>query len=714
MEGKKMAKEETNGAQSVLSKIRKRDGRIVKFEPEKIEIALAKAGDATGEFGKKEAQRVSSLIINLLKKVYRKGETPTVEEVQDVVENALMQAHYYDTAKAYIIYREQHAQLRNLQRMIDSDKLMEEYLSQHDWRVRENANMNYSLQGLNNYVASTISAHYWLNKAYPPAIRNAHMNADMHIHDLQSLSAYCSGWEIKDILLLGFRGAPEKIESAPAKHFRTALGQIVNFFYTIQGEVAGAIAFSNFDTYLSPFIKYDNLTYKEVKQSMQEFLFNMNVPTRVGFQTPFTNITLDLNCPKNISKENVIIGGKLQKEKYGDFQKEMDMFNKAFAECMVAGDAKGRVFTFPIPTYNISKDFDWENTKNDIVFEMAAKYGIPYFANFVNSDMSPEDARSMCCRLRLDNRELRKRGGGLFGANPLTGSIGVVTINMARIGFTAKNKKDLISKLDEVMDLAKDSLEIKRKALEKLTDNGLYPYCKFYLGRIKAGFNQYWKNHFSTIGLNGMNELVLNFTGKTIADPEGKKLAENLLDHMRNRLGKYQEETGSLYNLEATPAEGTSYRLAKADKKQYPDIIVANELEYRRDKAAPYYTNSSQLPVNYTEDIFEAFELQDSLQTRYTGGTVLHGFIGEKISDIKTCKKLVKKITSNYRLPYFTITPTFSICPEHGYVTGEHFKCPTCKKQTEVFSRIVGYLRPVQAWNDGKKAEYKNRKVFKI
>ncbi len=709
-----MAKKEVKGAQTVLTKIRKRDGRIVKFEPEKIEIALTKAGNATGEFGKKEATRVSSLIINLLKKIYRKGETPTVEEVQDVVENALMQAHYYDTAKAYIIYREQHAQLRTLQRMIDSDKLMEEYLSQHDWRVRENANMNYSLQGLNNYVASTISAHYWLNKAYPPAIRNAHMNADMHIHDLQSLSAYCSGWEIKDILLLGFRGAPEKIESAPAKHFRTALGQIVNFFYTIQGEVAGAIAFSNFDTYLAPFIGYDKLTYKEVKQSMQEFLFNMNVPTRVGFQTPFTNITLDLNCPKNIAKENVIIGGKIQKEKYGDFQKEMDMFNKAFAECMVAGDAKGRVFTFPIPTYNISKNFDWEDTKNDVVFEMAAKYGIPYFANFVNSDMSPEDARSMCCRLRLDNRELRKRGGGLFGANPLTGSIGVVTINMARLGYTAKNKKDLLANLDKVMDLAKESLEIKRKALEKLTDNGLYPYCKFYLGRIKAGFNQYWKNHFSTIGLNGMNELVLNYTGKTIADPEGKKLAEELLDHMRNRLGKYQEETGSLYNLEATPAEGTSYRLAKADKKQYPDILVANELEYRREKAAPYYTNSSQLPVNYTEDIFEAFQLQDSLQTRYTGGTVLHGFIGEKISDIKTCKKLVKKITSNYRLPYFTITPTFSICPEHGYVSGEHFKCPTCKKQTEVFSRIVGYLRPVQAWNDGKKAEYKNRKVFKI
>jgi len=668
-----------------LTKIRKRDGRIVNFDQERIATAIFKAGRATEKFDRTESERVASLVTNLLKKIYHNGTVPTVEEVQDVVETGLMMANHHETAKAYILYRDQHAQIRNLQKMIDSDQMMQDYLSQIDWRVKENANMNYSLQGLNNYVASTVSAHYWLNRTYPPQIRDAHAGGDLHIHDLQSLSAYCSGWEIRDLLLLGFKGAPGKIESAPPKHFRTALGQAVNFFYTIQGEVAGAIAFSNFDTYLAPFIRFDKLTYKGVKQSIQEFLFNMNVPTRVGFQTPFTNITLDLNIPANIAKEYVVIGGKLQKEKYGDFQREMDMFNRAFAECMTEGDAKGRVFTFPIPTYNISKDFDWNNPQYDPIFEMAAKYGIPYFANFVNSDMKPEDARSMCCRLRLDNRELRKRGGGLFGANPLTGSIGVVTLNLARIGYLAKDKQDYFKHLDRVMDLAKESLEIKRKMLESLTDNGLYPYCKFYLARIKAGFDKYWKNHFSTIGLNGMNESALNFLGETIASEKGKKFAEEVLDHMRVRLGKYQEETGSLYNLEATPAEGTSYRLAKADKKKYPNIVVANEVAYRRYHAAPYYTNSSQLPVNYTNDIFEALDLQDDLQTRYTGGTVLHGFIGERIEDIKTCKKLVRKIATNYRLPYFTITPTFSICPKHGYLAGEHFYCPKCDEE-------IGYI----------------------
>ncbi|MCL5794785.1 MAG: ribonucleoside triphosphate reductase [Patescibacteria group bacterium] len=662
----------------ILARVRKRDGRIVKFDKERITSAIAKAGKASGEFDRKEAARISKLVVDLLQKIYRQEDVPGVEDIQDMVENVLMQVKHYETAKAYILYREQRAQIRDIEHMIDSDKMIHDYLQQKDWRVKENANMNYSLQGLNNYVAATVSAHYWLNRSYPKNIRKAHIGGDFHIHDLQSLAAYCSGWEIKDLLLLGFRGAPGKIESAPPKHFRSALGQIVNFFYTIQGEVAGAIAFSNFDTYLAPFIHYDNLSYKEVKQSLQEFLFNMNVPTRVGFQTPFTNITLDLKVPEIIAKEPVIIGGKLQKEKYGEFQKEMDMFNSAFNECMVNGDALGRVFTFPIPTYNISKKFDWNDPKYNPIFETAAKYGIPYFANFINSDMNPEDARSMCCRLRLDNRELRKRGGGLFAANPLTGSVGVVTLNMARIGYLAKDKKDLLKRIDDLMDLAKDSLEIKRELLEKLTENGLYPYCKFYLGAIKAGYGQYWKNHFATIGINGLNEAIVNFMEKNIASHEGQKLAVQILKHMREKLSKYQLETGNLYNLEATPAEGTSYRLAKADKKNLPDIIVANEEAYKNHGAAPYYTNSSQLPVNYTTDIFEALDLQDELQTLYTGGTVLHGFIGERLENAEACKRLVKKIAENYHLPYFTITPTFSICPKHGYIAGEHQYCPKC------------------------------------
>ena len=678
---RKITDKEEKKTKKKLKEIKKRDGRIVPFDQEKITKAIFKAGESTEEFNYRKARELSSKVTKELEKKYDNETIPGVEEIQDTVEHVLIGSEYHDTAKAYILYRDQHARIRDINELIDSDKLMENYLDQADWRIKENANMSYSLQGLNNYVASTISAHYWLNKAYSPEIQNAHKNGDLHIHDLQLLSAYCCGWDLKDLLIQGFCGATGKIESKPAKHFRSALGQAVNFFYTLQGEVAGAQAFSNFDTYLAPFIHYDKLSYEEVKQALQEFMFNMNVPTRVGFQTPFTNITLDLTPSKAIGNENVIIGGKPQNKKYKEFQKEMDMFNKAFTEVMIKGDASGRVFTFPIPTYNITRDFDWNSTANDNIFAMAAKYGIPYFSNFINSDMDPDDARSMCCRLRLDNRELRKRGGGLFGANPLTGSIGVVTLNMPRLGYLSRNKKEFFKKLADAMDIARDSLETKRKILEKLTDQGLYPYSRHYLSGVKKAFGGYWNNHFSTIGLNGMNEALLNFLGKDIASEEGKNFSKKVLDYMRERLMDYQNETNHLYNLEATPAEGTSYRLAKLDKKKYPDVIVANEENYQKYGTAPYYTNSTNLPVGYTKDIFEALDIQNDIQACYTGGTVLHGFLGERIEDVTACKNLVRKISENYKLPYFTITPTFSVCPKHGYLPGEHFYCPKCDSE---------------------------------
>jgi len=538
-------------------------------------------------------------------------------------------------------------------------------------------------------------------------VRDAHVNGDLHIHDLSLLSVYCCGWDLKDLLISGFTGVEGKVQSKPPKHFRSALGQIVNFFYTLQGEAAGAQAFSNFDTYLAPFIYYDKLSYKEVKQSLQEFIFNINVPTRVGFQTPFTNITMDLVVPDILADEPVIIGGKPMNRSYKEFQKEMDMLNMAFAEVMMEGDANGRIFTFPIPTYNITKDFDWESPVIDKIMEMTAKYGLPYFSNFVNSDLNPEDARSMCCRLRLDNRELRKRGGGLFGANPLTGSIGVVTINMPRIGYLSNSKEEFFERLGKQMDVARKSLEIKRKVLENMTEMGLYPYSKFYLRDIKKRFGSYWQNHFNTIGLIGMNEALLNFMGVGITSDEGKNFAIEVLDFMRHKLEEYQMESNYLYNLEASPAEGASYRLAKKDKELYKGIIVAGD-------DVPYYTNSTQLPVDFTEDIFTALDLQDELQTKYTGGTVFHGFIGESISDPKVCKELVKKIAYNYRLPYYTITPTFSICDNHGYISGEHFNCPQCGNECEVYSRVVGYYRPLQNWNEGKKKEFADRKEFVI
>ncbi len=579
-----------------------------------------------------------------------------------------------------------------------NSSLVDSYLKQLDWQVKENSNMSYSIQGLNNYIASEISKKYWLNKIYPEHIKNAHISGDIHIHDLNIISVYCVGWDLKDLLSEGFTGVRGKVESSPARHFRTALGQVVNFMYTMQGEAAGAQAFSNFDTLLAPFIKYDGLSYDQVKQAIQEFVFNMNVPTRVGFQTPFTNITMDLTVPSYYADQPVIIGGELMDETYKEFQAEMDMLNKAFFEVMMEGDSAGRVFTFPIPTYNITKDFDWENKNLDGLWEMSAKYGIPYFSNFINSDMSPEDARSMCCRLRIDNRELDYRGGGLFGSNPLTGSIGVVTINLPKIADNVKNKGEFFENLSKQMETAKESLEIKRALLEDLTDKNLYPYTKFYLRDIKARYGVYWKNHFSTIGLIGMNEACLNLLGDDIGSFRGKQFALEVMDFMRAKIVDFQKETGHNYNLEATPGEGTSYRLAKLDKNH----------KY------PYFTNSTQLPVNYSDDIFEVLDHQDDLQTKYTGGTVVHIFAGERISNINTMKNFVKKVCNNYKLPYFTFSPTFSTCPNHGYVAGEHFKCPECGAECEVYSRIVGYIRPVNQWNKGKQMEFRNRTVFEV
>ncbi|PRX35525.1 ribonucleoside-triphosphate reductase class III catalytic subunit [Orenia metallireducens] len=665
--------------------IKKRNGKNVPFKKEKIKEAISRAAKAVGVESDIIGEEISQEVVDYLKIFFKEDGIPTVEQVQDLVEKILIEKGYAAIAKAYILYREQHAKLRDTEQLFtDALKTIDNYLDRSDWKVNENSNMGYSLQGLNNHIASEITAQYWLQEIYPQEIRDKHLSGDMHIHDLSHLSVYCCGWDLKDLLLNGFGGVSTKVESKPPKHFRTALLQAVNFFYTLQGESAGAQAFSSFDTYLAPFIKYDNLTYNEVKQAMQEFIFNLNVPTRVGFQTPFTNITMDLVCPGIIADEPVIIGGEAQDKTYKEFQTEMDMLNKAFAEIMLEGDSKGRVFSFPIPTYNITKDFDWDNEILEPVWEMTAKYGIPYFSNFVNSDMKPDDVRSMCCRLRLDNTELRKRGGGLFGANPMTGSIGVVTLNMPRIGYLAEDEEDFIKRTYALMDLAQESLEIKRKILERLTDKGLYPYSKFYLRNVKMRFDEYWKNHFNTIGLNGMNEAVINFMGKDITHPEARDFSIRIMDAMRNKLVEYQEDTGNIYNLEATPAEGTSYRFANLDKKKFAnDIICANEDRVRAEGADPYYTNSTQLPVGYTDDIFESLELQDELQKRYTGGTVVHGFLGERMPSIQSVKKLVKNIADNFELPYYSITPTFSVCPVHGYLDGEHEYCPKCDAEME-------------------------------
>jgi ribonucleoside-triphosphate reductase len=702
---------------SKITKVVKRSGQVVAFDAGKITKAVTKALEATGEGTAADAKKVSDKVVRLLNKNYKKGYVPEIEEIQDLVERVLMVLDFDETAKSYILYREQHRKIRETAESLEEAvNLVDKYIQEIDWKVKENANMAYSLQGLNNYISSIVSSKYWMNRVYTQEIREAHEQGDFHIHDLQLVAAYCCGWDLQDLLRRGFTGVPGKVACKPAKHFGSALGQMVNFIYTLQGEVAGAQAFSNFDTLLAPFVRYDKLNYDKVKQEIQSFVFNMNVATRVGFQTPFSNITMDITPPKILAKEAVIIGGVPQKETYADFQEEMNMINRAFAEVMTEGDASGRIFTFPIPTYNIGKNFDWNDKRFDAIWEMTAKYGIPYFANFINSDMDPDDARSMCCRLRLDNRELHKRGGGLFGANPLTGSVGVVTINMPRLGYLAKNKKDFLKRLDNLMDIAKESLETKRKIIENLTEKGLYPYSRVYLESIKMRRGHYWSNHFSTIGLVGMNEAMLNLLRKDITSREGKKLAEEILVHMREKITKYQAETGNLYNLEATPAEGTSYRLARIDREKYPDIIFANDQVVKNAGAEPYYTNSSQLPVYFTEDIFEALELQNNLQTKYTGGTVLHGFLGERLWDIDTTKKLVRKIAENYELPYFTLTPTFSVCPAHGYLEGEHETCPKCviMQKTEIYSRVVGYIRPVEQWNRGKQSEYKDRREFVV
>ncbi|MBW1940231.1 MAG: ribonucleoside triphosphate reductase [Deltaproteobacteria bacterium] len=695
----------------MFENIKKRDGRVVEFDSLKITHAIAEAGKASGEFTEREARKLTLRVLTLAHDL-RIGPIPEVEEIQDIVERVLLDSPFYKSAKAYILYREQHNQIRNITTKANVD-LVENYIQKLDWKIKENSNMCYSLQGLNNYISSDITSEYWLSRIYPPEIRHAHKRGDLHIHDLSLLSVYCVGWDLKDLLKKGFKGVAGKVESAPPKHLRSALGQVVNFFYTLQGEAAGAQALSNFDTLLAPFIRYDSLNYNEVKQAMQEFVFNINIPTRVGFQSPFTNITMDLYVPSTLKDHPVIIGGKETRETYSDFQPEMDVINKAFAEVMMAGDARGRVFTFPIPTYNITKDFDWDNPNLEMIWKMTGKYGIPYFSNFVNSDMSPDDARSMCCRLRLDNRELLKRGGGLFGANPLTGSIGVVTVNLPRIGYLSETKKEFFDRLKELIILAKSSLTMKRKILEKFTEKNLYPYSKFYLEEIHNANGVYWKNHFSTIGIIGMNEACLNFIGKDIGSKDGQAFSLEAMDFIRNMISQIQDETGDLYNLEATPGEGTAFRLANIDKKRFPEIICANEEGYQNGED-PFYTNSTQLPVNYTDDIFETLMLQDDLQAKYTGGTVLHVFLGEEVSDIEVTKSLVKKISNNFRLPYFTITPTFSVCSCHGYISGEHERCPECNRETEIYSRVVGYLRPVSQWNNGKRAEFKMRKIFKV
>ncbi len=695
-----------------VKKIRKRNGYLADFNFQKIANAIYKAFLANERDEMDEAVRVGRLVLKKIQEKF-KEQIPGVEDIQDLVEGALLELGHLDIARDYIAYRTQHAALREVEHLINSDDLMEGYLGQIDWTVRENSNMAFSLQGLNNHVNSAIASRYWLNKVYTQEISDAHTKGDLHLHDLGCLAAYCCGWDLKDLLTRGFGGVAGKIDCRASKHLPAALGQVVNFFFTLQGEAAGAQAFSNFDTYMAPYVRYDNLNYNQVKQGIQSFVYNLNVPTRVGFQTPFTNITMDLIPPRDMVDQPALVGSKVQDFTYGDLQEEMNMINQAFTEVMSEGDGSGRVFTFPIPTYNITKGFDWDNPRWRGLWEMTAKFGIPYFSNFINSDMDPSDARSMCCRLRLDNRELRHRGGGLFGANPLTGSIGVVTINMPRIGYLSNNKDEFFERLDRVMELARKSLEIKRKVLENFTASGLYPYSKVYLTGIKERLGQYWKNHFNTIGLVGMNEALLNILGCGIAEKEGKEFALETLDFMRSKITKFQEEGDNMYNLEATPGEGVSHRLARLDRGKYPQIIVANN-EACNKGDSPYYSNSTQLPVDYTDDLFEALESQDELQAKYTGGTVLHGFLGEAISDAETAKNLVRKIAENFKLPYYTLTPTFSICAQHGYLKGQVEKCPQCGKETEIYSRVVGYLRPVKQWHDGKQAEFAMRKTYKV
>ncbi|MBN1196347.1 MAG: ribonucleoside triphosphate reductase [Candidatus Aminicenantes bacterium] len=659
--------------------IQKRDGRYAPFDQEKISRAIAKAFRAVGRKDRQQVSRLTAAVVAVLdERFFQPRLVPNVEEIQDIVERVLIDEQQAEAAKAYILYREKRAEMRDIrQNFLDGIQVIDEYLNMRDWRIKENSNMSYSLQGLNLHVSSKLVAKYWLRKLYPLDIRMAHEEGDLHIHDLGVLGPYCVGWDLEDLLSVGFTGARGKVESLPAKHFRTALGQVVNFFYTLQGEAAGAQAFSNFDTLLAPFVRYDQLDYADVKQSIQEFIFNLNVPTRVGFQTPFTNLTMDLVPPVTLRDKPVVVGGETREETYGDFQAEMNLINRAFAEVMMEGDARGRIFTFPIPTYNIASDFDWEDDDLEPLWRMTARYGIPYFANFVNSDMNPEDARSMCCRLRLDNRELWKRGGGLFGANPLTGSIGVVTVNLPRIGYRADDKETFFNLLERQIHLAVEALEIKRKNIERFTDSGLYPFTRFYLRSLKERTGEFWKFHFSTIGIVGMNECVQNFLGVDLVEEKARTFALEVLDFMREKIQEIQEETGNMYNLEATPAEGASYRLARADRERYPDLVSSGKNE-------PYYTNSVHPPVSAFSDVFELLNHQDELQSKFTGGTVVHLFFGEQIRDWKVVRGLTRKITQRFRLPYFSFTPTFSVSPTSGYIAGIHHFDPRAQRREDL------------------------------
>ena len=689
-----------------MYKVIKRDGKVVDFDLSKISTAITQAFEACQiEF---HSDVVDFLALKVTAEFASKVEDQkiSVEHIQDSVESVLIKAGYSDVAKAYIIYRRQREKIRNLNAtMVDYKTIVDNYLNINDWRVKENSTVTYSVGGLILSNSGAVTANYWLSEIYDDEIGNAHRNADIHLHDLSMLTGYCAGWSLKQLIQEGLGGVPGKITSAPASHLSTLCNQMVNFLGIMQNEWAGAQAFSSFDTYLAPFVKVDNLTQKEVKQCIQSFVYGVNTPSRWGTQAPFSNITLDWVVPNDLAELNCIVGGKEVDFKYKDCQKEMDMVNKAFIEIMIEGDANGRGFQYPIPTYSITNNFDWSDTENNrLLFEMTAKYGTPYFSNYINSDMEPSDVRSMCCRLRLDLRELRKKSGGFFGSGESTGSIGVVTINIPRIAYLAENETDFYARLDHMMDIAARSLRVKRTVITKLLDAGLYPYTKRYLGSFD--------NHFSTIGLVGMNEACLNakWIRADLTNERAQEFTKNVLNHMRDRLSDYQVEYGDLYNLEATPAESTAFRLAKHDLKHYPDIVTAA----KSCDDTPYYTNSSHLPVGYTEDIFTALDIQDELQTLYTSGTVFHAFLGEKLPDWKAAADLVRKIAENYKLPYYTMSPTYSVCRNHGYISGEEYTCPDCGTATEVYSRITGYYRPVQNWNDGKSQEYKDRKVYDI
>ena len=689
-----------------MYKVTKRDGKVVDFNFDKIKTAIQKAFDACNKQTNPDIVDFLTLKVTADFEPKVKDGAIAVEAIQDSVESVLIKAGYDDVSKAYILYRKQREKIRNVSNTIlDYKAVVDNYLKVADWRVKENSTVTYSVGGLILSNSGAITANYWLSEVYDDEIANAHKNADIHIHDLSMLTGYCAGWSLKQLIQEGLGGVVGKITSSPANHLSTLCNQMVNFLGIMQNEWAGAQAFSSFDTYLAPFVKVDNLSYKEVKQCIQSFIYGVNTPSRWGTQSPFTNITLDWSVPQDLAELNCIVGGKELDFRYKDCEKEMAMVNKAFIETMIEGDANGRGFQYPIPTYSITKNFDWSETENNkLLFEMTAKYGTPYFSNYINSDMEPSDVRSMCCRLRLDLRELRKKSGGFFGSGESTGSVGVVTINMPRIAYLSQTKEEFYERLDKLMDISARSLKVKRTVITKLLENGLYPYTKRYLGTFA--------NHFSTIGLVGMNEACLNanWLRQDLTHKEAQDFTVDVLNHMRERLSDYQELYGDLYNLEATPAESTAYRLAKHDVKRYPDIITAA----KTPDATPYYTNSSHLPVGYTEDIFTALDIQDRLQTLYTSGTVFHAFLGEKLPDWKAAANLVKKIAENYKLPYYTLSPTYSVCRKHGYIAGEEFTCPECGEKTEVYSRITGYYRPVQNWNDGKAQEYNDRKVYDV